>query len=119
MDMPPAGGSPSPNQLGPHPEDDRVRVQTLKVLGKCFLIFLMIPGIRLLIDRRDEPTYSLIVGTAITMPGVCVLCLTLYSVYKRLRENHRLDRGRCVHCGYAIAGLTTMKCPECGRDPIV
>ncbi|MBN8598705.1 MAG: hypothetical protein J0L78_13625 [Planctomycetes bacterium] len=31
----------------------------------------------------------------------------------------RARNGRCVHCGYSIAGLSSEKCPECGWEVAV
>lgn len=36
-----------------------------------------------------------------------------------LRRWRRARSGRCVHCGYSIAGLSSEKCPECGWEVAV
>jgi len=38
------------------------------------------------------------------------------SLIRTIRRRRRLARGRCVECGYDLAGVTLPACPECGRE---
>ena len=112
-------GNPSPDQTSGSlkPENDRARRRIY--LG----LFLIIPlglaafNVNVLLDRNESAGWrwfsagSLIVITA----GFA------YLVRRALQPfigGFRLKRGRCVHCGYDFTAHHSVRCPECGRDPV-
>lgn len=51
------------------------------------------------------------------IPILCVIFLAVCfvpSAYSGLQAYRRRARGRCEHCGYNLAMLTSSACPECG-----
>jgi hypothetical protein len=58
---------------------------------------------------------GLMVNVAVWTLGAFAL-LSVPSTYRFIRARHRRLKGRCVHCGYSLAGMTvSAPCPECGR----
>ena len=56
------------------------------------------------------PSWAVIAGLlALTVPWI--------AVRRRRRERaRRQSSGRCLRCGYDLAGLTSGRCPECGAS---
>jgi hypothetical protein len=52
-----------------------------------------------------------------------LLLVLLYVLYRSVRPSFQLRKARteptCAACGYAVVGLTTSICPECGKDLLV
>src|SRR5688572_15999719 len=62
------------------------------------------------------PVYSaelLVLGVMLFSAGVV---LPVMAFWRRGKRSGDGDLARCGHCGYAVTGLTTFTCPECGSD---
>jgi len=57
---------------------------------------------------------GLLFTTSIATLSVIVWYITSTLVIGRTSDVHSYGRGRCRHCGYSLAGLTSDVCPECG-----
>lgn len=55
-----------------------------------------------------------------SVPVYVGLCVTLGVVaFRRRRHLVWFEAGRCPACGYEMAGLGTVTCPECGCDTTI
>lgn len=52
--------------------------------------------------------YGMLVAIFLVFPTIALL------THPRRRETFRRRHGLCVKCGYNLAGLTELRCPECG-----
>ena len=62
---------------------------------------------------RREGVALLAATVAVSLPMMFGTC-TVVALLERPRMRARAE-GRCAQCGYALHGLTTRRCPECGR----
>jgi hypothetical protein len=83
-------------------------------------------GARLLEKKQFGPFYlkragvgkvdAVGIGMPFWAPAVVLLILPVAAFLNGpVRRWSRRWRGRCVHCGYCLTGLTEPRCPECGR----
>ena len=59
-------------------------------------------------------------GVGLFLPiRVHLVCLTAYPILvliKTIRRRLRQEPGHCSKCGYNLAGLPELRCPECGTE---
>jgi len=68
---------------------------------------------------RLLPLVPLPLGFAVNTAAYAGVILMLWVVPGALRQRHRRASGRCVECGYDMAGLATKgECPECGTPAV-
>jgi class 3 adenylate cyclase len=48
--------------------------------------------------------------------AIPIFLVLVFVLRRRKRSTAAGDLATCGHCGYAVTGLTTFTCPECGRD---
>lgn len=48
--------------------------------------------------------------------GIALTLVGAWPFFRQYQRRRRVRDGKCLHCGYAIAGLTTRQCPECGKS---
>lgn len=65
------------------------------------------------LTNRVLPTHIIWPGMAGNFVFFAAVCCSPWW-FLMLRRWRRARNGRCVQCGYSIAGLTSGKCPECG-----
>ena len=59
--------------------------------------------------------YALATGSGFEIVvSLCVNAITVHAVF--LRPPPPCPKGTCPTCGYDLAGLPSMQCPECGKD---
>jgi len=61
----------------------------------------------------EDLTFTLLFGAGAGFCGVFAAVAFLLGRYLKLRRN-RVPQ--CGHCGYAVAGLSSSTCPECGNN---
>lgn len=53
---------------------------------------------------------------SLAMIAVAIFLILFFFLRHRRRSTAAGDLATCGHCGYAVTGLTTFTCPECGSD---
>lgn len=68
----------------------------------------------------DAPWRPQVTSSFVRFPLGVVVVVLLYApfrvIYKDRQFTKRLKSNQCTGCGYSLVGLTTLRCPECGRD---
>lgn len=54
-------------------------------------------------------------GLVLLLLGVLAVPLLIIAARRRMRSRGATEPS-CGQCGYAVRGLTTFTCPECGAD---
>jgi hypothetical protein len=69
--------------------------------------------------KRVDPYGNVYWAMPLYVPFVLVGLPTCILFYRDRRSVRWAGTGRCVECGYDLAGNTTGACPECGqrREP--
>ncbi len=111
--------NPSPDQLTPGAKPANDRARTRIYLGLLLLVplVLVIFNINMLCDSQE------VAGWRWFAAGSLVVLLSGfgYLISRALRpfvQSYRLKRGRCIHCGYDFTAHHSIRCPECGKDPV-
>ena len=98
---------------GGNPEDEAGRRRVLLLIARGFALIMMLGGLNIL--RIYESTAHLVLGLVFIAVGGSVLVHMLWGWTRYVVGVRRERSGRCVHCGYALSGLHSARCPECGR----
>ena len=61
-----------------------------------------------------EPTWAGLLG--LLCVGFALVILSVIAVKVRMRYWPLVINNKCPKCGYQLIGLTTTRCPECGRS---
>lgn len=62
------------------------------------------------------PTMPMFKGFALHMSAVFLMLVVVPCSYCCVRKYQRVRHGKCVECGYRVAGLRAEVCPECGKS---
>jgi hypothetical protein len=74
---------------------------------------------------KHTPQWDVTDAWRINWPGLLIdtivwsclvgLPVAVFRGLKRAQRRRRSNRGQCIWCGYLLRGLTSARCPECGR----
>ncbi len=64
----------------------------------------------------SQRQWLLPIGALANTAAFSAFFFIVFSVPLVVRDRVRLRNGRCVSCGYALAGIAGHRCPECGAD---
>jgi hypothetical protein len=92
------------------------RQHAVAILVRMFALLLLVGGLRLVFVGPGTSERGL--GSVLVISGVSVLARPVRRGVCALRRWHRIWHDRCIHCGYDTRGLTVVRCPECGKEPV-
>src|SRR2546421_11837539 len=65
---------------------------------------------------RANHDFSIVLCLLVCFVQIIRIRGDIKTAVKTMRNNRRVERGECIHCGYSLHA-TPERCPECGAVP--